>query len=162
MLTVADGSKHDWEGMSLLEVAEGNAMDVYFTLNLFNDMKRELEKENPNALKLCRTLFSPLSPHAARSEYDGFDICPERLEVLYREMMENTINFEDDVYNIPKVSPKLKISSAADLRQILFSEKGYGLASPYVTDKGKEDSTNDASLVWLTQQIERELQKRDK
>ena len=46
MLTVKDPKNHDWAGMTLTEIAEGNAQDAFFTLRIFDHLMELLQARN--------------------------------------------------------------------------------------------------------------------
>ena len=76
MLTVDNPKKFDWSGMSLHDCAEGNALDSYFTLKLFDVCEKELKKLN--MLHLYDSLMAPATEVFSGMEFNGLNISQEK------------------------------------------------------------------------------------
>ena len=158
MLTIQNPKTFDWSSMSLSDCCEGNAMDSYFTLNLFDLVEEKLsdlgilpfvEKVLPDALES----FSEM-------EWEGLDVSVDKLAVLGRELRELTVQQEDDLYGFSQIQKTDNLSSNNDLIDIFYlREGGFEFYPPDKTAKGSP-SVSAPTLKILLEQINEELSKR--
>tara|TARA_A100001515_G_scaffold134763_2_gene125151 strand:- start:1384 stop:1860 length:477 start_codon:yes stop_codon:yes gene_type:complete len=158
MLTIDNPKNFDWSSMSLSDCCEGNAMDAYFTLKLFDLVEEKLdalgtlpfvEKVLPDALE-C---FSDM-------EWQGLDVSTDKLSVLARELKEITMQQEDDLYEFPQIQKTDNLSSNNDLIDIFYLREGaFEFYPPDKTAKGSP-SVSAPTLKILLEQINEELSKR--
>ncbi len=144
--------------MSLADCCEGNAMDAYFTLKLFDLVEEKLsdlgtlpfvEKVLPDALE-C---FSEM-------EWTGLDVSKEKLNLLARELRELTIQQEDELYEFSQIKNTDNLSSNNDLIDIFYLREGsFEFYPPDKTAKGSP-SVSAPTLKILLEQINEELSKR--
>jgi DNA polymerase I-like protein with 3'-5' exonuclease and polymerase domains len=160
MLTVKDGKKQDWDGMSLHEIAEGNAMDVFFTLRIF-DLLTERLAENPSLEKAYTLMMSPLAAEFAEIEARGFVVDTEVLEGLDEEVSANVKELHDAVLALPRVPGNMNLNSNPQLVELLYTgDDGYQLFPPYTSKKTKNPSCDKNSMEFLIEAIEAELGRR--
>jgi len=160
MLTVKDPKNHDWAGMTLTEIAEGNAQDAFFTLRIFDHLMELLQARNPKVLELYKTMLSPLTSEFADIELEGLPVSLKRhkaVDVVLKQKVEET---HDYIYELDRVLTKDSMTSTQDLVKILYTrEGGLELYPPAMTSGGKP-STNKETLETLEFQIEQELESR--
>ncbi len=162
MLTKTDPSKVKWAELSLLEIAEGNAMDTFFTLKIFKKLYEFLEA-NPKLMIIYSTLLSPLNNVFIEPEFNGLNVSTKRLKQVGAELKTKVLEAEDQVYLLPKVKKTLKISSNSNLVDLFYEDsEGFQLYPPKYTKSGKEPSTDRETLETLELLIEEELIKRAK
>tara|TARA_R110000737_G_scaffold328115_2_gene342673 strand:- start:1435 stop:1914 length:480 start_codon:yes stop_codon:yes gene_type:complete len=158
MLTIDNPKNFDWASMSLSDCCEGNAMDSYFTLKLFDLVEEKLEelKVLPFVEKLL-----PLSLEAfAEMEYGGLLVSEERLATLSKELKELTLNREDSLYVFDQINKTDNLSSNNDLISIFYLREGsFEFYPPDKTAKGSP-SVSAPTLKLLLEQITEELVKR--
>jgi len=160
MLTVDNPKAFDWGSISLVDCAEGNAMDSYFTLKLFELFEERLEGLGVTAL--YDGLISPLTEEFSEMEYDGLNVSREKLAEVGGELQEACLEIEETVYSSDKVMEDDNLSSTNDLVQILYTrEDGFNLYPPDRTAKGKP-SVSAPTLKILLGQINEELARRSK
>lgn len=155
MLTRRDGKNTDWLNLSLVEIAEGNAQDAYFTLKLFHLLEENLKELNVHYL--YDKLISPLFPVFASIEHMGLDVDVKTLEVIGSKL-EAIIKEKDSIIrSMPEVG-KYKLGSSKDMIQIMFTdENGFTLYPPKFTKKSEAPSTDSECFDILLAQIEEEL-----
>lgn len=158
MLTIQNPKTFDWSSMSLSDCCEGNAMDSYFTLKLFDLVEEKLsdlgilpfvEKVLPDALES----FSEM-------EWECLDVSVDKLAVLGRELRELTVQQEDDLYGFSQIQKTDNLSSNNDLIDIFYlREGGFEFYPPDKTAKGSP-SVSAPTLKIILEQINEELSKR--
>ena len=158
MLTIENPKNFDWSSMSLSDCCEGNAMDSYFTLKLFDLVSEKLddlgllpfvEKVLPSALET----FSEM-------EHEGLVVSTDKLSVLQKELKELVLDQEDSLYVFSQVQKTDNLSSNNDLIDIFYlREGGFEFYPPDKTAKGAP-SVSAPTLKILLEQINEELEKR--
>jgi len=158
MLTVRDGSKKDWANTPLPELARGNALDAFYTLRIFKELEKEVEELGAD--KVNEKLYVPLLQIFPEVEYNGMEVDIEVLRTVGRNLNTTIMDIEDVLYSeIPEIKKSDNLSSTVDLREIFFSEEGFGLYAPKFTEKDLP-STDKETLKELRSQIEEELDSR--
>lgn len=158
MLTIDNPSKFDWANMPLSDCCEGNAMDSYFTLKLFDLICEKMEGES--MYKLLDKVVMPSLETFADMEYHGLDVDPTVLEAVGRKLGTKNMNEEDFLYGCQGVTKVDNLSSNNDLIEILYTrEEGMNLYPPDKTAKGKP-SVSAPTLKLLLEHIEEELKTR--
>jgi DNA polymerase I-like protein with 3'-5' exonuclease and polymerase domains len=158
MLTIKNPKTFDWANMDLSDCCEGNAADTYFTLKLYNliqDKLADLGMEN-----IINRLIMPSLDTFSQMEYEGMQVCEEKLETVGRQLRTSNIDAEDSLYGHAEVQVSDNLSSNNDLIEILYTrEGGFELYPPDRTPKGTP-SVSAPTLKLLLEQIEEELTKR--
>mgnify|MGYP003155400651 FL=1 len=158
MLTIENPSKFDWANMPLSDCCEGNAMDSYFTLKLFNLICEKMEGQS--MYKLLDNVVMPSLETFADMEYHGLDVDPKVLHSVGRDLGAKNMEEEDFLYSCKGVTKTDNLSSNNDLIDILYTrEEGMGLYPPDKTAKGKP-SVSAPTLKLLLDHIEEELKTR--
>jgi len=158
MLTVENPNKFNWSEMPLSDCCEGNAMDSYFTLKLFNLICEKLEGEP--MFKLIEEIMMPSLELFAEMEYNGMDVDLDVLDSVGKQLSSKNMNEEDFLYSCKGVIKTDNLSSNNDLIEILYTrEGGLELYPPDKTAKGKP-SVSAPTLKVLLEHIEEELVKR--
>ena len=159
MLTIENPSKFDWANMDLSDCCEGNAMDTYFTLKLFDVIMEKLEDQP--VMKLIENVVMPSLETFAEMEYNGLIVDEDKLESVGRQLRSKNIDDEDSLYSCKGVLTTDNLASNNDLIEILYlREEGMGLYPPDRTGKGKP-SVSAPTLKLLLEHIEEELQTRE-
>lgn len=158
MLTIDNPKKFDWASMSLSDCCEGNAMDSYFTLKLFDLVEEKLG--DLNILPFVeKTLPSALEAFA-EMEYGGLQVSTDRLSTLGKELKELTLNREDSLYFFKEIQKTDNLSSNKDLIDILYLREGsFEFYPPDKTAKGAP-SVSAPTIKILLEQINEELVRR--
>ena len=158
MLTIKNPKTFDWANMDLSDCCEGNAADTYFTLKLYNliqDKLQDLGMQN-----IINSLIMPSLDTFSQMEYEGMQVCEEKLETVGRQLRTSNIDAEDSLYGHEEVQVSDNLSSNNDLIEILYTrEGGFELYPPDRTPKGTP-SVSAPTLKLLLEQIEEELTKR--
>jgi len=160
MLT-KDGSKTDFANMPIEEVARGNALDVFYTLDLYYLLEESL---SDHFLKFHSQVIEPLNSYLALQTYNGIVIDTTKLEEMEESLVEKKKAALDSIYTI---YPEGKnINSSKDLREFLYCDEGinpvegsFNVYWPETTPKGAP-STNAESLAFLLKEVTRELGER--
>ena len=159
MLTVDNPKKFDWAGMSLHDCAEGNALDSYFTLKLFDVCEKKLKKLN--MLHLYNSLMSPATEVFSVMEFNGLDISQTKLNTVGKDLYLQNVDEADDLHSHDQVEKDDNLSSTNDLVKILYTrEGGFGLYPPDRTAKGAP-SVSAPTLKVILEHLEDELNKRN-
>lgn len=159
MLTVKNPKKFDWKNILLSDCCEGNAMDSYFTLKLFNLICKKMEGEP--MFKLIENIMMPSLEIFSEMEYNGMDINIDVLDSVGKQLRSKNMDEEDDLYTCKGVVKTDNLSSNNDLIEILYTrEEGMGLYPPDKTEKGSP-SVSAPTLKLLLEHIEEELQTRE-
>ena len=158
MLTVSNPNKFDWAAMPLDECCQGNALDAYFTLRLFEICEEKLKEKG--MLDLFQNLLSPALEVFGEMEWNGLDVCLEKTGEIGKKLRSSNIDQEDSLYLCPGVGKTDNFSSNNDLIEVLYTrDDGLGLYPPDNTAKGSP-SVSAPTLKILLEQIEQELGKR--
>ena len=158
MLTIDNPSKFDWANMALSDCCEGNAMDAYFTLKLFNLICEKMEGEP--MYKLIEEVVMPSLETFAEMEYNGLNVDPDVLDVVGRQLYTKNMNEEDYLYTCKSVEKTDNLSSNNDLIEVLYTrEGGVELFPPDKTASGKP-SVSAPTLKLLLEHIDEELASR--
>ena len=158
MLTIDNPKKFDWANMALSDCCEGNAMDSYFTLKLFDLVEQKLEELE--VLPFVEKVLSKSLETFAEMEYEGLLVSKERLSVLEKQLKELTLNQEDSLYIFDQVNKTDNLGSNNDLIDIFYlREGGFEFYPPDKTAKGSP-SVSAPTLKILLEQINEELIKR--
>jgi len=159
MLTIDNPNKFDWKNMPLSDCCEGNALDAYFTLKLFNLI---YEKIDEGSMKnLIENVVMPSLEVFAEMEYNGIGVDPEVLKVVGKQLNTKNMDEEDFLFTCKGVKKNDNLASNKDLIDILYTrETGMGLYPPDKTAKGSP-SVSAPTLKLLLEQIEEELQSRE-
>jgi DNA polymerase I-like protein with 3'-5' exonuclease and polymerase domains len=159
MLTIDNPSKFDWANMDLSDCCEGNAMDTYFTLKLFDLIMERLEGEP--VMKLIENVVMPSLETFAEMEYNGLIVDTDKLGSVGRQLRSKNMIEEDALYLCEGVKNTDNLSSNNDLIDILYTrDDGMGLYPPDKTAKGKP-SVSAPTLKLLLEHIEEELHTRE-
>jgi len=163
MLTVTNPKKISFKDMPLVECIEGNAMDTYFTLKLyelFNSGKME------DGHDLYHNLVAPVAEHFVSAEHRGIDINMGELDGLGRKLRAKTLDVEDQIYESDVVLPTDNLKSNADMSRILFAKKtssgfeeqedSFNLLPTELTAT-EQGSVSEPSLRLLLEMINKEL-----
>mgnify|MGYP003142631515 FL=1 len=133
-------------------------MDSYFTLKLFNLVEEKLE--DIGVLPFVEKVLSKSLETFAVMEYEGLLVSKEKLSALGRELVELTLNQEDDMYSFSQVIKTDNLSSNNDLIDIFYlREGGFEFYPPDKTAKGSP-SVSAPTLKILLEQINEELMKK--
>ena len=158
MLTIDNPSKFDWANMSLSDCCEGNAMDTYFTLKLFDLIMEKLEGQP--VMNLIENVVMPSLETFAEIEYNGLDVDLDALDSVGKQLRATNMDEEDFLYTCKSVTKTDNLSSNNDLIEILYTrEDGMGLYPPDKTAKGKP-SVSAPTLKLLLEHIDAELESR--
>jgi len=158
MLTIDNPKNFDWANMPLSDCCEGNAMDSYFTLKLFDLVEGKLEELG--VLSFVDKVLSQSLETFAEMEYEGLLVSEGKLAVLTKELKELTLNQEDSLYLFEQVLKHDNLASNNDLIDIFYlREKGFEFYPPDKTAKGAP-SVSAPTLKILLEQINDELVKR--
>ena len=158
MLTVDNPKRFDWANMDLSDCCEGNAMDTYFTLKLFDLIMEKFEGQP--VMKLIENVVMPSLETFAEMEYNGLDVDTATLDSVGKQLRSTNIDEEDFLYTCKGVTKVDNLSSNNDLIEILYTrETGMGLYPPDKTAKGKP-SVSAPTLKLLLEHIDAELESR--
>jgi len=158
MLTIDNPKKFDWANIPFSDCCEGNAMDSYFTLKLFDLVEEKLDEIG--VLPFVEKVLSKSLETFAGMEYEGLLVSKEKLSTLGRELGELTLNQEDDMYLFSQVIKTDNLSSNNDLIDIFYlREGGFEFYPPDKTAKGSP-SVSAPTLKILLEQINEELMKK--
>ena len=158
MLTIDNPSKFDWANMDLSDCCEGNAMDTYFTLKLFDLIMEKLEGQP--VMNLIENVVMPSLETFAEMEYNGLDVDLASLESVGKQLRSTNMDEEDFLYTCKSVTKTDNLSSNNDLIEILYTrEDGMELYPPDKTAKGKP-SVSAPTLKLLLEHIDAELESR--
>jgi len=159
MLTVDNPSRFDWANMDLSDCCEGNAMDTYFTLKLFDLIMEKLEGQP--VMNLIEKVVMPSLETFAEMEYNGLDVDTGTLDSVGKQLRSTNIDEEDFLYTCKSVTKTDNLSSNNDLIEILYTrENGMELYPPDKTTKGKP-SVSAPTLKLLLEHIDAELESRE-
>ena len=143
MLTVTDGSTHDWENMPLEEMALGNAMDADFTLRAHSNMIVEMNKKGVN--HVYEKLLKQILVIASDVEHRGILVdadCVARFDVILTKEVAELETKLSELSVIDDVNPR----SNSDMGLLLFSKEGFGLRALEFSKKTKAPSITEAHL----------------
>lgn len=133
-------------------------MDSYFTLKLFDLISEKMEDQP--VLKLLEQVVMPSLETFAEMEWEGLDVALDQLGVVGKQLSDQNINSEDNLYGFDAVNTSDNLSSNNDLIEILYTrEEGFGMYPPDRTAKGSP-SVSAPTLKLLLTHIDEELQKR--
>ena len=159
MLTIDNPSKFDWANMELSDCCEGNAMDTYFTLKLFDLIMEKFEGQP--VMNLIEKVVMPSLETFAEMEYNGLDVDTGTLDSVGKQLRSTNIDEEDFLYTCKSVTKTDNLSSNNDLIEILYTrENGMELYPPDKTTKGKP-SVSAPTLKLLLEHIDAELESRE-
>tara|TARA_R110002051_G_scaffold289537_2_gene352614 strand:+ start:2829 stop:3308 length:480 start_codon:yes stop_codon:yes gene_type:complete len=159
MLTINNPNTFDWASISLSDCVEGNAMDTYFTLKLF-DLICEKLGDSP-MMNLIEKVIMPSLEVFAEMEYEGLNVDVPTLESVGKTLNSKNMDEEDDLYSCVAVEKTDNLSSNNHLIEILYTrEGGMELYPPDKTASGKP-SVSAPTLKLLLEHIEGELKKRE-
>jgi DNA polymerase I-like protein with 3'-5' exonuclease and polymerase domains len=159
MLTIKNPKKFDWKNMPLSDCCEGNAMDSYFTLKLFNLICEKMEKEP--MFKLIEEIMMPSLEIFSEIEYNGMDVDPSVLGDVGKNLRSKNMDEEDFLYTCNGVAKTDNLASNADLIEILYTREGsMEMYPPDKTAKGKP-SVSAPTLKLLLEHVEEELSNRE-
>jgi DNA polymerase I-like protein with 3'-5' exonuclease and polymerase domains len=158
MLTIDNPKNFDWANMSLSDCCEGNAMDSYFTLKLFDLVEEKLGELD--VLPFVEKILPDSLESFAEMEFGGLLVSEARLATLSKELKELTLNREDDLYLFKEIHKTDNLSSNNDLIDIFYlREDAFEFYPPDKTAKGSP-SVSAPTLKILLEQINEELVKR--
>lgn len=170
MLT-KEGSTTDFANMSLEDIALGNAMDTFYTLLLYRELKKDLSKNfNPTFLEFYSKVLIPLNSFFAKTSFEGIDVSRQELIKLEKEVRNKLVTLEDEVYKVGNLTPKDNINSPKNLSEILYlgndetkglflRDKGFNLMWPEETDT-EQPKTDVEALKFILDSVRLELQER--
>ena len=158
MLTIDNPKNFDWENMPLHDCCEGNAMDAYFTLKLYDLMCEKTEGKSMH--NLMEKLIMPSLEEFAVIEYNGLDVDPSVLGSVGRSLNSKNMDEEDLLYSCKGITKEDNLSSNNTLIEILYTREGaMELYPPDKTSSGKP-SVSAPTLKLLLEHIEEELETR--
>ena len=158
MLTIDNPKTFDWANMDLSDCCEGNAMDTYFTLKLFDLIMEKLEGQP--VMNLIEHVVMPSLETFSEMEYNGLDVDLDNLESVGKKLRSNNMDEEDFLYTCKSVTKLDNLSSNHNLIEILYTrESGMELYPPDKTAKGKP-SVSAPTLKLLLEHINSELESR--
>lgn len=158
MLTIENPKTFDWENMSLHDCCEGNAMDAYYTLKLYDLMCEKTEGKSMH--NLMEKLIMPSLEEFAVIEYNGLDVDPSVLGSVGRSLNSKNMDEEDLLYTCKGITKDDNLASNNTLIEILYTrEGGMELYPPDKTGSGKP-SVSAPTLKLLLEHIEEELETR--
>lgn len=158
MLTIDNPKNFDWENMPLHDCCEGNAMDAYFTLKLYDLMCEKTEGKPMH--NLMEKLIMPSLEEFAVIEYNGLDVDPTVLGSVGRSLNSKNMDEEDLLYSCKGITKEDNLSSNNTLIEILYTREGaMELYPPDKTSSGKP-SVSAPTLKLLLEHIEEELETR--
>ena len=144
--------------MDLSDCCEGNAIDTYFTLKLFDLIMAKLDGQP--VINLIENIVMPSLETFSEMEYEGLGVDPDVLESVGRELNVKNMNEEDFLYTCNGVEKTDNLSSNNDLINILYTREGsMELYPPDKTSKGKP-SVSAPTLKLLLEHIDEELESR--
>ena len=145
--------------MPLSDCCEGNAMDSYFTLKLFNLICEKMEGEP--MFKLIEEIMMPSLEIFSEIEYNGMDVDPSVLGDVGKNLRSKNMNEEDFLYTCKGINKTDNLSSNGDLIEILYTREGsMEMYPPDKTAKGKP-SLSAPTLKLLLEHVEEELSNRE-
>lgn len=158
MLTINNPKTFDWANMPLGDCCEGNAMDVYFTLKLYNKVQPMLE--DLGMAGISEKVLMPSLEVFSRMERDGLLVSEKMLKKVGKSLSDKNLDNEDSLYLFDFVKKTDNLSSNNDLIEILYTrEDGMTMYPPDKTAKGKP-SVSAPTLKLLLDIIDKELEKR--
>jgi len=158
MLTVRDGTKFDWENISLPDCLHGNAMDSHYTLKVFNVLVEKLKEMG--VLNFYENVLAPANTVFMEPEYEGLRVSPDKLKSVGKELKDTAMDIHDSLYSYSQITKLTNLASTRDLRAVFYTdEKGFALYPPDCTDKG-EPSVSKPTLDILLSQIKQEINSR--
>ena len=158
MLTIDNPKKFDWANMPLSDCCEGNAMDSYFTLKLFDLICEKMD--GLPMFKLIEKIVMPSLETFADMEYEGLNVDTSVLDSVGRQLNTKNMNEEDYLYTCKSVKKTDNLSSNNDLIEVLYTrEGGMELFPPDKTSSGKP-SVSAPTLKILLEHIDEELASR--
>ena len=158
MLTISNPKTFKWSEMSLSDCCEGNAMDTYFTLKLFNLIEDKIKDLGMD--KITSKLIMPALTPFSEMEFRGMRVSEDKLGSVARQLSSSNIEEEDNLYTFDQVSTSDNISSNKDLIDILYTREGsFEVYPPDRTPKGNP-SVSAPTLKLLLSQVEEELERR--
>jgi len=158
MLTISNPKTFKWSEMSLSDCCEGNAMDTYFTLKLFNLIEDKIKDLGMG--KITSELIMPALTPFSEMEFNGMHVSEGRLGSVARQLSSSNIEEEDNLYTFDQVSTSDNMASNKDLIDILYTREGsFEVYPPDRTPKGKP-SVSAPTLKLLLSQVEEELESR--
>jgi len=160
MLTVKYGKKQDWANMSLYDLAQGGAEDIFFTYKIDELLSKEIERIK--LTKLYDTLISPLTTEFAEIERRGLDVDTDLLPVIGIELEKLMELRNKEIREIPEVKDYNLGSSAQKVKILFTDEDGFALYPPKRSKETDAPSTDKKCLDELVAQIEEELESRKK
>ena len=160
MLTVKDGKNQDWANMSLFDLAQGGAEDIFFTYKIDELLSKEIERIK--LTKLYDTLISPLTTEFAEIERKGLDVDTDLLPVIGIELEKLMELRNKEIREIPEVKDYNLGSSAQKVKILFTDEDGFALYPPKRSKETDAPSTDKKCLDELVMQIEEELESRKK
>jgi DNA polymerase I-like protein with 3'-5' exonuclease and polymerase domains len=158
MLTIHNPKNFDWASIPFDDCCEGNAMDAYFTLKLFDLVEEKLS--DLGVLDFVEKVLPQALGTFADMEYEGLRVSESKLATLGKELRELTLDQEDSLYLFNQINKKDNLASNNDLIDILYlREGGFEFYPPDKTAKGSP-SVSAPTLKILSEQINEELVKR--
>ena len=109
MLTIDNPKTFDWANMDLSDCCEGNAMDTYFTLKLFDLIMEKLEGQP--VMNLIEHVVMPSLETFSEMEYNGLDVDLDNLESVGKKLRSNNMDEEDFLYTCKSVTKMDNLSS---------------------------------------------------
>ena len=145
--------------MPLADCCEGNALDTYFTLKLFNLIYKKIEELG--MINILENMVMPSLEMFSDMEYQGVNVDTGVLDEVGKVLSESNMDAEDALYSCPGVLKTDNLSSNNDLIDLLYlREEGLGLYPPDRTPKGSP-SVSAPTLKLLLEFIEQELANRE-
>jgi DNA polymerase I-like protein with 3'-5' exonuclease and polymerase domains len=158
MLTVSNPNKFDWASIPLDECCEGNALDSYFTLKLFDLCYEKLKEKD--MISLYEKILSPVTAVFSEVEHEGLDVCLDKTQEIGKKLRDSNIAHEDSLYSCEGALKTDNFSSNNDLIEVLYTrDTALGLYPPDKTAKGSP-SVAAPTLKILLEHLESELKKR--
>lgn len=159
MLTVRaeDAKKKDWANTPLPKLVEGNALDTFYTMRIFRKLEPMLK--DIGVFPVSEKLYVPLVRIFSKIERVGMEVAMNELKYVGNNLKNTIMDIEDSLYAEKGINSGKNLGSTADLKEILYTEEGFGLYAPKFTDTD-QPSTDAETLKELLSQIEEELESR--
>jgi DNA polymerase I-like protein with 3'-5' exonuclease and polymerase domains len=160
MLTVKNPKDVDWAGMSLLDIADGNAQDVYMTWMIFQELEKAMKKLN--LIEYYDKLISPCTTRFARAEYNGLDVNMKVVDTIAVPLKAEIEAADAKLRSVPKVPKDINLGSSKQLVDLLFEDdEGFLLYPPNRSKQTGRPSADAPTIEELKTLIEEELEKRN-
>ena len=158
MLTVEDKKGFNWREISLIPCLEGNMMDTYFTLAIYEILIKNLQEKNLE--HFYEKVIEPAFSVFAEMEYRGIDVDTDQMTGVARTLHSKVTDGEDKLHELDFVDSEENIHSNKVQRGHLYTNEGGCELYPPDWTKKKKPSVSKDTLKLLLEQIGGELEER--